>query len=137
MPVDPDPGPAIKYAKEELRERLDPVAFQVTQEKGTERPYTNKYYKHYESGVYTCVVCQEQMFRSDTKYESGSGWPSFYDIVDKDRVRFRADASGSMFKRKKTIDFNYNLFKTLIYSEKSNSFYFKLFEKFKNNAKNN
>ena len=58
------------------------------------RPFSNKYYKHFESGTYACVVCGESLFASDTKYESGSGWPSFYDITDEGKIRKRADASG-------------------------------------------
>jgi peptide methionine sulfoxide reductase MsrB len=59
------------------------------------RAFTNKFYKHYDSGVYTCLVCSEDLFNSETKYESGSGWPSFYDVVAKDKISTRADASGS------------------------------------------
>ncbi len=60
------------------------------------RPFTNKYYKHYESGTYTCVVCGARIFSSDTKYESGSGWPSFYDTLDgrDKRITTRPDTSG-------------------------------------------
>jgi len=79
--------------KSELKERLDPVAYRVTQEGSTERPYSNKYYKHWEDGIYRCVVCETDLFESDTKYDSGSGWPSFYDIVDESKITKRSDTS--------------------------------------------
>ncbi len=80
--------------KAELRRRLDPIAWMVTQEAATERPYTNKYYKHYESGFYNCVVCGQRLFKSDTKYESGSGWPSFFDVEGDIKTRHDASAVG-------------------------------------------
>jgi len=52
--------------------------YRVTQQKGTERPFTGKYYNHHEKGTYICVCCSTPLFSSETKYESGSGWPSFY-----------------------------------------------------------
>ena len=60
----------------------------------TFRQFSNKYYKHREKGVYTCIVCRIPHFSSSTKYDSGSGWPSFFDIVDKINIRLRKDASG-------------------------------------------
>lgn len=63
------------------------------------RPYSNKFYKHRSKGVYVCKVCNESLFLSSTKYDSGSGWPSFYDVVDKAKVTFRADASGSKLNK--------------------------------------
>ena len=59
------------------------------------RPYTNKYYKHNAKGKYLCKICEEEIFCSSTKYDSGSGWPSFYDVIGKDKVVYRQDASGS------------------------------------------
>ena len=60
------------------------------------RQFSNKYYKHREKGVYTCVVCSIQHFSSASKYDSGSGWPSFFDIIDKKKIRLRKDASGGL-----------------------------------------
>lgn len=65
--------------KEDLRKRLTPLQYQVTQEAGTERAFTGKYDKFYEQGVYQCVVCHQDLFSSDTKYDSGCGWPAFND----------------------------------------------------------
>lgn len=87
------PGPRVTFDRTELRERLTPTQYQVTQEHQTERQYTNEYYKHNEPGIYSCVVCDISHFNSTTKYDSGSGWPSFWDIVDKNNIRTRADAS--------------------------------------------
>ena len=58
------------------------------------RQYSNKYYKHWEAGVYKCVVCGVDQFSSKTKYNSGSGWPSFFDVIDKANISSRKDASG-------------------------------------------
>lgn len=82
--------------KEELKQRLSDEQYHVTQEQGTERAFTGKYWDHKGDGVYRCVVCEEPLFDSDTKFESGSGWPSFYDVVDKGNVELRADDSHGM-----------------------------------------
>ena len=58
------------------------------------RQFSNVYYKHWEKGIYQCVVCGVNQFSSKTKYDSGSGWPSFYDVMDKNNIRKRQDASG-------------------------------------------
>jgi peptide-methionine (R)-S-oxide reductase len=79
--------------KEELKQRLSDEQYHVTQEQGTERAFTGKYWDHKGDGVYRCVVCEEPLFDSGTKFESGSGWPSFYDVVDKGHVELRADNS--------------------------------------------
>ncbi len=82
--------------KEELKQRLSDEQYHVTQEQGTERAFTGKYWDHKGDGVYRCVVCEEPLFDSGTKFESGSGWPSFYDVVDKGHVELRADNSHGM-----------------------------------------
>lgn len=87
-------SPTVVVDRGLLRERLSPIEYQVTQEKHTERPYTNKYYKHNARGKYLCKICSVEIFCSSTKYDSGSGWPSFYDVINKDSVFFRQDASG-------------------------------------------
>ena len=65
------------FSKEELKSRLTKEQYNVTQEKGTEKPYTGKYDKHYEPGEYNCVVCGEKLFVSSSKFNSGCGWPAF------------------------------------------------------------
>ncbi|XP_031626035.1 methionine-R-sulfoxide reductase B1 isoform X2 [Contarinia nasturtii] len=79
--------------KEALRQRLTPIQYQVTQEAGTERPFTGKYNKFYETGVYQCIVCHEDLFNSDTKYDSGCGWPAFNDVVEQGKVTLHKDTS--------------------------------------------
>ncbi len=85
-----------KELKDKLRSRLSPEQFKVTQQKGTEPAFTGKYYDHHEEGVYRCVVCGQPLFDSETKYESGSGWPSFYKAVDESNVGMEEDRSLGM-----------------------------------------
>jgi peptide-methionine (R)-S-oxide reductase len=80
----------------ELRERLTPEQYQVCRLKGTEPPFTGKYWNSKEPGVYTCVCCGSELFRSDTKFDSGSGWPSFYDVAERGRVALNEDTSHGM-----------------------------------------
>jgi len=87
-------SPNKEFDKNELKERLTPTQYQVTQEHQTEKQFSNKYYKHRAAGIYSCVVCGIDQFSSATKYDSGSGWPSFYDVIDKANIRCRKDASG-------------------------------------------
>lgn len=82
--------------EEELKSKLTDEQYKVTQEKGTERPFHNAYWDNHESGVYNCVVCGQQLFTSDTKYESGTGWPSFYQPVDSKNVKEETDKTFGM-----------------------------------------
>lgn len=76
---------------DDLRERLSELQFHVTQEAGTERAFTGIYWDHHDDGTYTCVVCGEPLFASDTKYDSGSGWPSYFEPVKAEAVEERTD----------------------------------------------
>ncbi|NJD29514.1 MAG: peptide-methionine (R)-S-oxide reductase MsrB [Chloroflexi bacterium] len=78
-----------------LRE-LSPLQYQVTQEGGTERAFSGAYWDHHGDGTYRCVVCHTPLFDSTTKYESGTGWPSFYDVLESDRVETHEDSSFGM-----------------------------------------
>jgi len=62
---------------DELKSRLTPIQYHITQEKGTERPFTGIYWNHFEPGIYVCVCCGEELFQSQTKFHSSCGWPSF------------------------------------------------------------
>ena len=86
----------IKKSEEEWRLELDPESYYVLREKGTERAFTGEYYKNKDAGTYVCKACGTPLFSSDTKYESGSGWPSFYDAVDKGVIETKADYSHGM-----------------------------------------
>lgn len=94
--------PATKpIAKEQLEARLarlTPLQYNVTQEAGTERAFTGTYWNHHADGTYRCVVCSTPLFDSNTKFESGSGWPSFYDVLANDHVVTHED--GSLFMRR-------------------------------------
>lgn len=67
-------------------------------DKGTERPFTGKFLKHNAKGIYTCAACGNQLFDSNTKYDSGSGWPSFYDVVNEGNVKLNRDSSLGMVR---------------------------------------
>ena len=77
-----DPGvEKIVKAEEEWKELLTPIQYHVTREKGTERAFTGKYNKHYEDGTYVCIACQLPLFSSKSKFNSGTGWPSFFTSI--------------------------------------------------------
>lgn len=92
-PGDRGEGTMSVENKAELVAKLTPIQYHVTQEAGTERPFTGKYNKFYEQGTYICVVCSQELFSSDTKYDSGCGWPAFNDVLDKGKVTLHADGS--------------------------------------------
>ena len=80
-----------KKTEQEWKQELTPEQFAVTRQKGTERPFTGKYYDHHEDGMYRCACCGAPLFSSDTKFESGTGWPSFYDPASQQNVRTETD----------------------------------------------
>ena len=82
----------------ELRSRLTDEQYEVTQHKGTERPFSGKYVNHKEDGTYQCVCCGADLFSSDHKYDSGSGWPSFWLPLAGDKVRTVRDLSHGMVR---------------------------------------
>lgn len=87
-----------QFSEEELRNRLTPQQYEVTQQSGTERAFTGQYWDNHRKGIYKCVVCKEDLFSSETKFESGSGWPSFYDIITKGKVELVKDNSYGMVR---------------------------------------
>lgn len=76
---------------EELRQRLTPLQYEVTQQEGTERAFTGEYWDTKDPGTYRCIVCDEPLFRSDVKYDSGTGWPSFWEAIDPAKVTLVED----------------------------------------------
>lgn len=87
-----------KPADDELRSKLTPEQYEITQHKGTERAFTGKYYSHSEDGTYRCVCCGAELFRSDHKYDSGSGWPSFWVPMAGEAVKVERDLSHGMIR---------------------------------------
>jgi len=84
--------------RQDLKRRLNEEQYAVTQEAATERPFSGKYVNHKEQGIYACVVCDAQLFGSQTKYDSGSGWPSFWLPMAGDSVQIRRDTSHGMVR---------------------------------------
>ncbi len=83
---------------DEWRRQLTPEEYAVTRQKATEHPFSGRYHDCKESGTYRCVCCGNELFRSETKYESGSGWPSFYAPASGEAVRTETDLSHGMHR---------------------------------------
>jgi methionine-R-sulfoxide reductase len=81
----------VKPPEGELRKKLTPLQYQVTQQEGTERPYSNEYWDNHEAGIYVDVVSGEPLFSSLDKYESGTGWPSFTQPLESENVKTHTD----------------------------------------------
>lgn len=86
----------ISKSEEEWRRELTPEQFHILREKGTERAFTGEYAHAKTPGVYRCAACGQELFSSKTKYESGSGWPSFYQPLERDQVAEHEDTSHGM-----------------------------------------
>jgi peptide-methionine (R)-S-oxide reductase len=86
----------VVLPEEEWKKILSPEVFYVARQKGTERPYTSKFEKSKEIGTYYCAVCGNGLFKSDTKFESGCGWPSFYEPLNKGAIIYTPDHSHGM-----------------------------------------
>ncbi|NDC08054.1 MAG: peptide-methionine (R)-S-oxide reductase [Oxalobacteraceae bacterium] len=82
----------------EWREQLEPLSYEVTRHAATERAFTGRYWDHHEAGVYHCVCCDTALFASDTKFDSGCGWPSYFEAIDPANVAERVDRSHGMIR---------------------------------------
>jgi len=80
------------------KQKLTPEQYSIMRCSSTEPPFTGKFYAHREKGTYVCAACGQELFSSDTKYESGSGWPSFWNAVAEDHVAFKPDDSHGMHR---------------------------------------
>jgi peptide-methionine (R)-S-oxide reductase len=83
----------IQKTEAEWKQQLSPEQFKVTRKKGTERAFTGKYHDNKKSGTYKCICCGTELFSSETKYDSGTGWPSFYAPVSEENVSYESDRS--------------------------------------------
>jgi peptide-methionine (R)-S-oxide reductase len=88
----------VVKTEEEWKKVLSPEQYNILREKGTEMPYSGKYYLHKEKGVYVCAACGNELFKSDTKFDAGCGWPSFSDVIDSSKVVYTKDKSHGMIR---------------------------------------
>lgn len=88
--------PRVKKTDAEWKQQLGPLSFEVTRNAGTERPYTGSNWNNHEHGIYRCICCDNALFSSDTKFESGTGWPSFWQPIAKENVVEATDESLGM-----------------------------------------
>src|SRR5512138_2544086 len=86
----------IIKSDEDWKKELTEEQFKITRKKGTELPFTGKYYQNKEKGIYQCICCGAPLFSSETKYESGSGWPSFWAPAPKSNIQTEVDRSFGM-----------------------------------------
>lgn len=88
----------IVKSEEEWRKILTPEQYYILRQKGTERPFSGKFYKHKDKGVYVCAACGYELFSSEQKFDSGCGWPSFFDEISKGRIKYGTDTSHGMLR---------------------------------------
>ncbi|TFF94009.1 MAG: peptide-methionine (R)-S-oxide reductase [Promethearchaeota archaeon] len=85
-----------KAKQDEWKEKLTKEQYHVLRKKGTEAPFTGKYWDNHEEGIYKCAACGTELFSSDTKFESGTGWPSFSDVINNENIELKEDRSFGM-----------------------------------------
>jgi peptide-methionine (R)-S-oxide reductase len=88
--------PLVVKTEAEWKQQLSPASFEVTRHAATERPFSGEYWNNHEEGLYRCICCGTALFSSDTKFESGTGWPSFWQPIAKENVREDSDSSLGM-----------------------------------------
>jgi peptide-methionine (R)-S-oxide reductase len=88
----------VVKSDEEWRQILTPEQYRIARQKGTERAFTGEYYNHKERGTYHCVACGAELFNSEAKYDSGSGWPSFWAPISEESMETARDSSHSMIR---------------------------------------
>ena len=87
---------AKNKTEKEWKKKLSKLEYDVLRLKGTERPFTGEFWDHKEKGIYKCAGCGAKLFSSETKFVSGCGWPSYFDVLDKDKIEEKADSSLGM-----------------------------------------
>jgi peptide-methionine (R)-S-oxide reductase len=95
--MEPESGKVVK-SEDEWRRELSPEVFEVTRRGGTEPPFTGPHLDRHEDGTYTCVCCGADLFSSGAKFDSGTGWPSFFEAIAPDRVELRQDTGHGMIR---------------------------------------
>ena len=88
----------MKEDEVEWKKKLTKEQFYILRKKGTEKPFANKYWNNHKKGIYKCAGCGALLFSSNTKFNSGTGWPSFYDVLDKDKIELKTDTSHGMIR---------------------------------------
>lgn len=91
-------GQKLQKTEAQWRAELDPIQFEVTRRKATERPFTGRYWDHAEAGLYRCVCCGEALFASDTKFDAGCGWPSYFAPIAAERILEERDLTHGMVR---------------------------------------
>jgi peptide-methionine (R)-S-oxide reductase len=86
----------MHLSDKEWQQRLTPEQYRILRQKGTDAPFTGQYVNNHQAGLYTCAACGQPLFSSETKFESGSGWPSFYDVATQGNVELHDDNSHGM-----------------------------------------
>ena len=86
----------VVKSEQEWQDQLTPEQYEITRKKGTERAFTGEYHDNHEEGVFRCVCCGNELFSSDAKFDSGTGWPSFYEPMESENVSTEADNSFMM-----------------------------------------
>ena len=90
--------PRIQKTEQEWKKQLSPEQYYILREKGTERAFSGKYWDNHEEGVYYCAACRQRLFSSETKFESGTGWPSFYKPLNDSADAIHIDKSAGMVR---------------------------------------
>ncbi len=83
----------MEKSEEEWKKELTEDQYHILREKGTERPFTGKLLHNKEKGAYICAACENELFSSDSKFDSGTGWPSFFDVISSENVELKTDES--------------------------------------------
>jgi peptide-methionine (R)-S-oxide reductase len=96
--TDREEKPAVQKSDEEWRSELSPQQYRILRQKGTEAPFTGKYWNEHADGIYRCAACGNELFDASTKFESGSGWPSFYQPLEGGHVETEDDRSHLMVR---------------------------------------
>ena len=96
MATEPDTHREVELTDEQWRERLTPAQYEILRRHGTERPFTGEYVHVKDDGIYRCAGCGAELFSSDTKFDSGTGWPSFYEPAVAQNIEMRRDSSFGM-----------------------------------------